>query len=125
MGSLWLRIKIWTKAILFGLLLLYALTFVITNHARQVKLWFWIGKDLDSSVFVLVLATFVAGIISAILLRTTLTTMRQIRDLQHKGRTDRLEREMADMRAKAGMLRAKPVAADTSEVPPDGMDVEP
>ena len=108
MGDLWLKIKFWTKISFFGLLLIYILLFVYKNASNSVTFWFWINKTPDTSVLLLVLYSFLAGAVVTILVSTTLKTMRQFRDIRHRGRTASLEREMADMRAKAGMLREKP-----------------
>jgi uncharacterized integral membrane protein len=107
-GDLWLKIKFWTKISFFGLLLIYILLFVYNNASNSVTFWFWIGKKPDTSVLLLVLYSFVAGVVVTILVSTTFKTLRQFRDLRHRGRTASLEREMADMRTKAAMLREKP-----------------
>ena len=108
MGNLWLRIKVWTKIILFVLVLLYVIIFVAKNSAKPVQPWFWFNHEPKTTLLVLVLCTFAAGVVCAVLLRTTFMTVRQIRELQDRGRTARLDRELADMRAKAAMLRNRP-----------------
>ena len=117
MGNLWLKIKVWTKVTLFGLLLLYALIFVVQEQ-RHVEVWVWPNHKPKTSVLLLVLYAFASGIVLAILVRTTFRTLRQIRDLKARGRTDRLEREMAEMKLKAAMLRGKTVSPATAL--PDG-----
>jgi len=123
MGNLWLRIKVWTKIILFALVLLYVILFVAKNSAKPVKPWFWFNHEPQTTLLVLVLCTFAAGVVCAVLLRTTFMTIRQIRELQDRGRSARLDRELADMRAKAAMLRNKPDA--TSAKPAEGPPEEP
>ena len=107
MGSVWLKIKVWTKIIVFGLLLLYVLFFVINNDDR-VTPWLWFGKEPETSILILILFTFLLGILAAILFRTTFTTLRQLRELKQRGRSEKLEREVAEMRTKASMLRSRP-----------------
>jgi uncharacterized integral membrane protein len=115
MGNLWLKIKVWTKGIIFGALLIYSLLFILNNSGQAVKFWYWFRREYETSMLVLILVTFLAGVACAILVRTTLKTIRQIRDLRERSRIDRLEREHADMKAKAAMLQTKtsvPAAAD-------------
>lgn len=101
---MWLKIKIWTKTILFGAVFLYAMLFMFNNRA-QVTVWWWFGYEVQASMVLLVLFTFFAGVVVALLVRTTLTTIRQLRESRDKSRTARLEREVADMKSKAAMLQ--------------------
>ena len=55
----------------------------------------------------LVLCAFLAGIVGVILVRTTYRTLRQVRDLKDRTRAQRIDRDMADIRAKAAMLQTK------------------
>jgi uncharacterized integral membrane protein len=107
MGNLWLKIKIWTKISFAALLLIYVLIFVAKNSNEQVKFWFWIDKNADTSVLLLAFYAFIAGAVVAVLVSTTLKTVKQIREIRGRGRTDRIERDLADMKAKAAMLRPK------------------
>ena len=107
MGNLWLKIKIWTKVILAAFLTIYVLVFVIKNGDRDARFWYWFGKDYDVKLLFLVLFAFLGDVVVTVLLATTLRTLRQIRDLRSRSRTERLEREVADMKAKASMLRTR------------------
>ena len=107
MGTLWLKIKVWSKVAVVFALLVYAVVFVYQNSSRPVKPWFWFGREPDTSVLVLVLCAFLLGVVGTILFRTTIKTLRQIRNLRDRTRSERLEREMAEMRTKAGMLRSR------------------
>jgi len=115
-GSLWLKIKVWTKVIVFFGLLSYAALFIVMNSARQVKPWFWFGHDPDTSVLILVLCAFLTGVVGTILLRTTFKTLRQVREMRERGRSDRLQREMDEMKAKAARLRSRPATGDADVV---------
>lgn len=106
MADLWLKIKVWTKISLFGLVLLYVLVFCVENSGK-VELWVWPNHKPQTSVLLLAFYAFASGVVLTILVRTTLKTISQIRDLQHRSRHDRLAREVADMKSKAGMLREK------------------
>ena len=120
---MWLKLKIWTKTVIVGALVLYALVFLIMNTGQQpVTLWFWYNTRLQISPLLLVFVTLLIGIITAILFRTTFTTIRQIREARARSRTDRLEREVADMKAKAAMLKTKSAPGVPSSPPVEPLD---
>ena len=110
MGNLWLKIKIWSKVSIVGAILIYVLIFTAKNSTEPVKFWFWFNKTADTSILLFALYAVLTGIVFTVLVGTTFRTIRQVRELRNKSRTDRLERDMADMRAKAAMLRPKPPA---------------
>ena len=121
MGDVWLKIKLWTKGIFFSALLIYVLLFVANNSRVSVGLWFWFKHTPETSVLLLVLYAFLTGVVCTILIGTTFRTVGQVRDLRQRSRTDRLERDMNDMRTKAAMLRSKstgPVLSESSAPPP-------
>ena len=107
MGNLWLKIKVWTKVAIVFALFVYGVVFVYQNSSKAVKPWFWFGREPDTSVLVLVLCAFLLGVVGTILFRTTIKTLRQIRSLRERTKAERLEREMAEMRAKAARLRSR------------------
>ena len=104
---MWLKIKIWTKTLVVGALVLYALLFILNNSGQAVKFWYWFRREYETSMLVLILITFLAGVVGTLLVRTTISTLRQIREARARSRTDRLEREVADMKTKAAMLKTK------------------
>jgi uncharacterized integral membrane protein len=106
-GTLWLKIKVWTKVTIAVALFIYAVVFVYQNSARPVQPWFWFGREPQTSVLILVLCAFLLGVVGTILFRTTFKTLRQLRNLAERTRAERLEREMAEMRTKAAMLRSR------------------
>ncbi|HEY7088195.1 MAG TPA: LapA family protein [Tepidisphaeraceae bacterium] len=117
MGNLWLKIKVWTKSLIFGALLLYGLLFILNNSGQAVKFWYWPWKPVyETSMLVLILVTFLAGVIGTVLVRTTFKTLRQMRQLRERGRIERLERETADMKAKAAMLQTR-TAGSAGSIP--------
>jgi uncharacterized integral membrane protein len=105
---MWLKIKVWTKVTLFALVFLYILIFLVMNGDRSVEFWYFYNRKPELPVLVLVLCAFLAGVLITILLRTTFTTLKQIRDLKSRGRAERLQREVEAMKTKAAMLRTKP-----------------
>lgn len=108
---MWLKIKVWTKAIVFGLVFLYALLFILNNGDRTAKFWYWFGREPEWPVLYLVLGAFVTGIVVTVLLRTTFKTLRQIRELKSRSRAEKLQREVDSMKAKAATLRTREDAA--------------
>jgi uncharacterized integral membrane protein len=107
MNDLWLKVKIWTKGIIFGIILLYLLFFIIKND-ESAKVWFWFGQEAQTPLLVLLFMTFLLGVLATILTRTTIKTIQQFRELKARNRTDRLEREVADMKSKASRLQTRP-----------------
>jgi lysylphosphatidylglycerol synthetase-like protein (DUF2156 family) len=108
MQNLWQNIKLWTKLILTAAVLLYVLLFVYNNTGTDVKLWWWFGHEPQASVFLLTIGAFFVGVIATILIRTLWKTLRQIRNMQDRSRTGKLEREVAEMKTKAAMLQTRP-----------------
>lgn len=106
-NDLWLKIKMWTKIVVFGLLVMYTLVFVLKNSDRPAKLWYWFYRDYEIPILLLVLFTFFGGVLATVLIWTTLKTVKQFRNMRVQSRTDRLEREVADMKAKAAMLQTR------------------
>ena len=113
MNDLWLTIKAWFKGLVFVAILLYASIFIYKNNGETVHFWYW-SQPTETSVFMLSSSAFIAGIIFAIILRTTWKTWRQISEIRGRSRTGKLEREMADMKAKAAMLQTRPANAEVS-----------
>lgn len=107
---MWLKIKVWTKVVLFAVVLLYALLFIAKNSERPVNPWFWFGREPQTSVLILGVSAFLTGVVVTILLRTTFKTIRQIRELQTRSRSDKLQREVELMKTKAAMLRTRETA---------------
>jgi uncharacterized integral membrane protein len=121
MSNFWLKLKVWSKGTTIGLILLYVLVFIFKNN-QQVTFWWWYNREDQHSVLLLIAISFFAGIVSTILIRTTWRTIRQLRDLRERSRGQRMERELADMKDKAGRLQTKPStsgAADVMESPSD------
>jgi uncharacterized integral membrane protein len=109
MGNLWLKIKVWTKVTFAGVLAIYLLIFILKNGDRKADFWFWFGHEYSGSLLSLVFFAFLIGGLVAILATTTFRTIRQIRELRARNRSQALERELADMKTKAAMLKTKPV----------------
>ena len=113
MGNFWLKLRIWTKVLLLLAVLLYVIFFVYKNAEERVKLWYWYNHQPTTNVLMLALCSFLAGVVGTLLVRTTYVTLRQVNELKNRQRTQRLDRAVADMHAKAAMLRSKPEGGTT------------
>lgn len=107
MGNLWLKFRIWTKVAAFAFLVIYALVFIFINYSRKATVWLWFGTEPEAPVLLVVFLTFLFGVVATILVRTTLRTVAQIKDLRARNRTEKMERQVAQMQAKAGRLQTK------------------
>jgi hypothetical protein len=68
----------------------------------------------------LALCSFLAGVVGTLLVRTTFATIRQVNELKERQRAQRLDRAVADMQAKAAMLRSKPEGEKMGEEQREG-----
>jgi uncharacterized integral membrane protein len=107
MGHLWLKIRIWLKVLIAFLLVLYVILFVYNNAQEKVQFWYWFHRQPQTNLLLLVLCTFVAGIVGAILATIGFRTVRQVSDLKTRTRAQRMDRDLADLRSKAAMLQTK------------------
>ena len=109
MSNFWLKLRIWTKTVLYFALFLYALVFFFNNTA-DVTIWYWFGKSFTGATWWVMFFVFLGGAVAALLIRTIFKTIHQIRELKSRNQTTRMERELADMKSKAAMLHTKPAA---------------
>jgi uncharacterized integral membrane protein len=112
MPGMWLKIRVWTKLGLLGLVLLYALLFVFNNTGQTVTLWLFFGQQFQSSLLLAVVLSFLAGALLTMLVRTAVSTTRQIRQMKLRNEQERKDRELAELKAKAAMLQTRPEATD-------------
>jgi uncharacterized membrane protein len=117
MTNVWLKVKIWFKLILFGLIAVYILLFLFKNYDTRVTVWLWFGETgtYTSSILALVFAVFVLSVIGTLLISTIWRTVRQIREASARSRTQKLEKAIAEMNAKAAKLQIRPEATDTPQ----------
>jgi hypothetical protein len=106
MTNAWLKIRIWTKIVVFVLLAIYAIIFLIANSSKPVTVWIWGTYTIN--LLPLIFFTFLFGVIATILVRTTFRTIKQIQELRGRARSERLQREVNEMKAKAGRLQTRP-----------------
>jgi len=119
MTNVWLKFKIWFKLILFGLIALYIILFLLKNYDTKVTVWIWFGDTgtYSSSILALVFAVFVLSVIGTLLTSTIWRTVRQIREAISRSRTQKLERAIAEMNAKAAKLQIRPDTGAPTDQP--------
>lgn len=111
MANLWLKIRIWTKVVAAVLVLGYVIAFAVKNSEPQATVTFWYFfyvEPVTTSVLKLVLFAFASGAGVAVLSRAAFRTVGQVRELTARQAAERREREIEELKTKAGMLRAKP-----------------
>lgn len=116
MANLWLKIKIWFKVALVAAVVIYAMLFIYFNAAEGVQFWYWPRHQPRTTLLLLVLCSFLAGVVATLLIRTTFRTMRQVSELRHRSRIQRMDQQIADIHSKAAMLQTKPPANAAPEV---------
>ncbi|CAN5679027.1 hypothetical protein BH09PLA1_BH09PLA1_22350 [soil metagenome] len=119
---MWLKIKVWTKVVVGCALGLYVLLFIYNNSGQPVQFWWWFNHTQPASVFTLSSLAFVAGILAAVLVRTTWITYSQFRELQRRSRSQKMERDLADMKSKAAMLKTRGALSSPVSVPAETID---
>lgn len=118
---MWEKIKFWFKAIALALVALFVGSFLLVNRNARVQpaLDFVVTKIEQPSLLGVLFWTSVLSIFGWWLVRTLVKATRQLRAMREKSRTAKLEKEVAEMKAKAGMLQTKePAAAAPKEIPP-------
>ena len=98
------------KFVVLGLFVIHVILFILLNLTAEVspKLHL-IYKSYDKPNFLFVmLSTSIISIFGWWLFRTSYKTLRQLSASQTRSQTAKLERDVAEMKAKAGMLQTKP-----------------
>jgi hypothetical protein len=115
---MWEKIKFWTRVVIFGLLALYVIVVTLLNWNLHIKgdLDLVFVKYTDTQVLKVLFFTAVVSILGWWLMRTVWRALRQLKTMQEKSRTARLEKEVADMKAKAGMLQTREGTAPASSL---------
>jgi len=119
MANFWFKLKLWTKAIFAGLLLLYVILFTYFNAQEKVQFWYWFHHQPQTNLLLLVLCSFLAGMVGAIVIQTTFRTLRQVQEMKMRSKMDRLDRDLTDRKNKAAMLQTRePAAPIPAPAPP-------
>jgi hypothetical protein len=114
MGNVWTKLRLWLKTTLYGVIFVYALLFIINNSGEEVHFWWWFGHDELHGKLTFGFTCFLAGVGITLLLRTTLGTLSQLRDMQAKSRSQKLERDVQEMKEKAAKLQTRTATAGAS-----------
>ncbi len=130
---MWEKFKLWLRVVIFGTMALYLLIVVTLNWGLVLegKLRLIFTEFDHPRVLVVLIVTAVMSIFGWWLFRTIFKTVRQFRSGRERSRTSKLEREVAEMKAKAGMLQTREPSvptipsgpATTSAPPPRAPDV--
>lgn len=105
MTNTWLKIKVWSKIVIVAILVIYAILFLVFNMNQSVTVWIW-GK-YHINVLPLIFCTFLFGVVATILVRTSFRTLRQIQELRGRTQAQRLQRDIDEMKSKAGRLQTR------------------
>ena len=121
---MWEKIKLWTRIILFSALALYLLIVIAVNWDKRVDgvLQLVFVKFEKPRVLLVLLATAIVSIFGWWLMRTVFKALRQLQSVRERSRTTRLEKDLAEMKAKAAMLQKKEAA---TSAPAPGFPVVP
>lgn len=107
MSNTWLKIKMWTKVVVFGLIALFVIIVLAQNWNERVKVHL-LSREYDWSLLLVLFLTCIFSIFGWWLIKTAFKTIRQFRDMRRRGQIAKLEKEHADMLAKAAKLQTKP-----------------
>jgi hypothetical protein len=111
MKGYFLKAWLWIKSLVLGAVVLYIVLFIFNNNNKEAKVWWWFGREPAVSLLSLIFTVLAMGVLVTLLVRTIVTTVRQIQETRTRTRTMRLEREVAEMRAKAEMLQKRDTPA--------------
>lgn len=125
MASVWLKVKVGTKIAIFAILSIAALVFVIQNINKPVTVWLW--NEYPTTLLKVLFFTVLVSVIFTILIGTAFRTVRQIKEIRARSRSERLEDEIREMKEKASMLQTRPsggsAAAETATPPSSSTDL--
>jgi hypothetical protein len=116
---MWEKFKLWTRVVIFGALSLYLLIVIAVNWELRLNgpLQLVFVKFDNPRVLLVLLVTAVVSVFGWWLTRAVFKTVRQFRSVRDRSRTAKLETEMAEMRAKASMLREKERETPATKAP--------
>ena len=106
MANVWLKFKVGTKLAIFFILLIATLLFVFNNINKPVTIWLW--NDYQTTLLKVLFFTVLVSVIFTILIGTAFRTIRQIREIRARSRSQKLEEEIREMKEKAAMLQTRP-----------------
>lgn len=108
MTNLWLKVRIWTKVVLFTFVAFYIICFIIGNRKETANVWVFFGSTLEKQPLLEVIAiTLGIGIVGTLLAGLVRGTIRQMREVRAKTKAEQLQKDVADMKAKAAKLQVQ------------------
>ncbi|HEX2971116.1 MAG TPA: hypothetical protein VHP11_02215 [Tepidisphaeraceae bacterium] len=119
MGTLWLKIKAWTKITVLVAIAILVIIFIILNLSAVVEP----GLSLIFTSYSrpnLLLVLFLTSLISIAawsLGGTVIKTVHQLREARQRGFEEKLARDVAEMKAKAAKLQTRPESSPPPENP--------
>jgi len=115
MANLWLKIKVGTKIAIFAILSIATFLFVVQNINKSVKIWLW--NEYDTTLLKVLFFTVLVSVVFTILIGTAFRTIRQIREIRARSRSQKLEDEIREMKEKASMLQTRPAHGNGTTTP--------
>ncbi|MGA2231995.1 MAG: hypothetical protein ABSH22_13950 [Tepidisphaeraceae bacterium] len=82
MADTWFKIKVWTKLILIGLVVLFVGLFVLENYSNMASVWLFGTHTM--TVLELLTFTFLCGVIVTLVAKPIYRTLGQIAELRKK-----------------------------------------
>jgi hypothetical protein len=120
MENLWLKIKIWTKILLFSIVVIYLGIFIYNNSDQPLTIWVWFGREFRTSALEMIPAMLLAGVFGTVVVRMGFRAVKQIRELKERNAAARMQKDMADIKAKAAMLQTKPTTTTPADAVNEG-----
>ena len=114
MKTTWVKFKLWIRFAIISVVVVYLIMFVLSNGSAVVdtELNFPLIKSYKRpNALLVLLLTCVFSIFGWWLFKTVFKTLRQMRDVNRRSHLERIEREHAEMVAKAARLQTLPEAA--------------
>lgn len=81
MREFWLKIWLWMKVSVFLVIAVYCLAFVSMNISTEAPLWVGPRKTISANLLTLAFGAFATGVLTTLLVRTTIKTLRQFREI--------------------------------------------
>ena len=82
MADTWFKIKVWTKLILIGLVVLFVGLFILENYSNMASVWLFGTHTM--TVLELLTGTFLCGVIVTLVAKPIYRTLGQIAELRKK-----------------------------------------
>lgn len=109
MANTWLKIRIWTKVVIFTLVAIYLVCFLVFNRKAVVDVWVFFGTTLkEQPLLEVILITLVIGVVGTLTVGLLRSTFRQVREVRERSKQQQLQKDVADMKTKAGKLQTEP-----------------